>query len=201
MSATNMDTRRRRPGAAVRQRGIGLVELMIASVILLVGLTALLELCITAAYTNNKNSKDTSATLLAQLVLEQVSSQHPDSTQTIKLYDCPGVGHTVATSGGAAPGGSGANLDTNANSPTAGLIDWSQSFSSITSDYSMQYTDCDPNGRQTVYDVRWNIITVRANETRLITVSARPISGINTTAGGGGLRFAIPVTLRGVGGP
>ena len=174
---------------------------MIASVILLVGMTALLELCIAAAYTNNKNSKDTSATLLAQMVLEQVASQHPDSTQTIKLTDCVGVDHTVATAGGAAPNGSGANLDTGANSPTAGLIDWSQSFSSITSDYSMQYTDCDPNGRQTVYDVRWNIITVSANETRLITVSARPINTINTTAGGGGLRFAIPVTLRGLGGP
>jgi len=193
----------RRPGTAAGQCGVGLIELMIAAVILLVGMTALLELCIAAAYTNNKNSKDTSATLLAQMVLEQVASQHPDSTQTITLTDCavPPVAHTVATAGGTAPNGSGANLDTNANSPTAGLIDWSQSFNSITSGYSMQYTDCDPNGRQTVYDVRWNIITVQANETRLITVSSRPISSINTTTGGGGLRFAIPVTLRGLGGP
>jgi Tfp pilus assembly protein PilV len=178
-----------------------LVELIIASVVLLVGMTALLELCIAAAYTNNKNSKDTSATLLAQMVLEQVASQHPDSTQTITLTDCANVGHTVATAGGAAPGGTGANLDTNAASPTAGLIDWSQSFNNIAGGYGMQYTDCDPNGRQTVYDVRWNIITVSVNETRLITVSARPISSFTTTTGGGGLRFAIPVTLRGLGGP
>jgi hypothetical protein len=166
-----------------------------------VGLTALLELCIAAAYTNNKNSKDTSATLLAQMVLEQVASQHPDSVQTITLTDCALVPNTVATAGGAAPNGSGANLDTTAGSPTAGLIDWSQPFNAIPAGYSMQYTDCDPNGRVTVYDVRWNIITVQPNETRLITVSARPLSGFNTKAGGGGLRFAIPVTLRGLGGP
>lgn len=174
---------------------------MIAAVVLLVGMTALLELCITAAYTNNKNSKDTSATLLAQMVLEQVASQHPDSTQQINLTDCANGVHPVATAGGAAPNGSGANLDINANSPTAGLINWNQPFGNIPGGYSMQYTDCDPNGRQTVYDVRWNIITVSQNETRLITVSARPISQINTAAGGGGLRFAIPVTLRGLGGP
>ena len=203
MSAKGTDTRRQRLLAAAGQRGVGLIELMIASVILLVGLTALLELCIAASYTNNKNGKDTSATLLAQMVLEQVASQHPDSTQTITLTDCavPPAAHTVATAGGVAPNGSGANLDTNAGSPTAGLIDWSQQFNTITAGYSMQYTDCDPNGRQTVYDVRWNIITVSANETRLITVSARPVSTFNTTAGGGGLRFALPVTLRGLGGP
>ena len=193
----------RKSGAGAEQRGVGLIELLIASVVLLVGLTALLELCIAAAYTNNKNSKDTSATLMAQMVLEQVASQHPDSVQTITLTDCavPAVDHTVATAGDVAPNGIGANLDTTVNSPTAGLIDWSQPFNAITAGYSMQYTDCDPNGRQTVYDVRWNIITVSPNETRLITVSARPISGFNTKAGGGGLRFAIPVTLRGLGGP
>jgi Tfp pilus assembly protein PilV len=180
---------------------MGLVELMLAMVVLLVGLTALLELSVIATYSNNKNSKDTSATLLAQMVLEQVSSQHPNSTATITLTDCANVAHTVATAGGAAPAGSGANLDTSAGSATYGFIDWSQQSSTIASNYSMIYTDCNANGHQTTYDVRWNITTVSVNETRLITVSARQVSSWNTKAGGGGMRFALPVTLRGIGGP
>jgi type II secretory pathway pseudopilin PulG len=180
---------------------MGLVELMIAMVVLLIGLTALLELSIAAAYTNNKNSKDTSATLLAQMVLEQVSSQHPASTATITLTDCANVAHTVATAGGAAPTGQGANLDNSAASQTYGFIDWSQQFNNVAANYSMLYTDCDPNGHQTTYDVRWNITTVSANETRLIIVSARQLNSLTNKAGGGGLRFALPVTLRGIGGP
>lgn len=180
---------------------MGLAELFVALGILLVGLTALLQLCLVSAYTNNKNSKDTSATLLAQMVLEQVSAQHPDSTATITLTDCANVAHTVATAGGAAPDGLGAKVDTNVADLPYGMIDWSQQASAVTANYRMQYTDCTPNGRQTVYDVRWNIITISANETRLITVSARQVSSWNTKTGGGGLRLALPVTLRGIGGP
>jgi hypothetical protein len=174
---------------------------MIAMAVLLVGLTALLGLSLVATYTNNKNSKDTSATLLAQLVLEQVSSQHPNSTATITLTDCANVAHTVATAGGAAPSGVGANLDTSNTSPTYGLIDWSQQSTNVAANYSMVYTDCNTNGHQTTYDVRWNITTISTNETRLITVSARQVSSWNTKAGGGGLRLALPITLRGIGGP
>jgi Tfp pilus assembly protein PilV len=180
---------------------MGLAELFMALAVLLIGMTALLELCLASAYTNNKNSKDTSATLLAQMVLEQISSQHPDSTATIPLTDCVNVSHTVGTAGGAAPSGLGANVDTNANNATYGMIDWSQPANAITANYYMQYTDCAANGRQTVYDVRWNVITISANETRLITVSARQVSSWNTKSGGGGLRLALPVTLRGIGGP
>jgi hypothetical protein len=183
------------------QRGMGLAELFVALGVLLVGLTALLQLSVVAAYTNNKNSKDTSSTLLAQMVLEQISAQHPDSTVALVLTDCAGAAHNVATAGGAAPNGTGANIDTNVANLTYGMMDWSQPNNAVAAGYSMLYTDCDPNGRRTVYDVRWNIITISANETRLITVSARQLSSWNSTIGGGGLRFAMPVTLRGVGGP
>lgn len=183
------------------ERGMGLIELMVASAMLLVGMMALLGLCLAAAYSNNKNSKDTSSTLLAQMVLEQISSQHPDSTATITLTDCANVGHVVATGGGAAPNGTGASLDASAASPSYGMIDWSQQSNTVPANYSMRYTDCNTNGRQAAYDVRWNIITVSANETRLITVSARLVTSWNSTAGGDGVRLAMPVTLRGVGGP
>jgi Tfp pilus assembly protein PilV len=193
--------KRNRKAQGRTDAGMGLIELLIASAMLLVGMTALLGLCLAATYTNNKNGKDTSSTLLAQMVLEQISSQHPDSIATITLTDCANVGHIVATAGAAAPNGSGANLDVNAANPTYGMIDWSQQSNAVPANYSMLYTDCNTNGRQTMYDVRWNIITVSANETRLITVSARQVTSLTTTAGGGGLRFALPVTLRGIGGP
>jgi len=60
----------------------------------------------------------------------------------------------------------------------------------------MQYTDCGVGGRQTVYDVRWNIITVD-QYTRMITVSARQVSPSNQL---GGRLFSLPTTLRGIGG-
>jgi len=192
--------RNRRSGHRA-SRGLGMIELMMAMAILLVGLTALMGLCVVATYSTNRASKDTSATLLAQMVLEQISSQHPDSTATITLTDCANAAHTVATAGGAAPGGTGATVNGTASSPAYGMIDWSQGAAAIPANYSMNYIDCGVNGHQTAYEVRWNIITVSANETRMIVVSARQLTSVNTTAGGDGLRFALPVTLRGIGGP
>src|SRR5262249_31465737 len=120
---------------------------------------------------------------------------------TITLTDCVNVGHTVGTGGGPAPNGTGANLDTNAASPTYGMIDWSQKSQNVPANYSMLYTDCNANGRRATYDVRWNVITVSANEPRLITVSTRLVTGWNSSSGGDGVRLAMPVTLRGIGGP
>ena len=59
----------------------------------------------------------------------------------------------------------------------------------------MQYVDCNLNGTQTTYDVRWNVMSVTANSTRLITASARQRGSVSD-----GLHYAIPVTLRAVGG-
>jgi hypothetical protein len=58
----------------------------------------------------------------------------------------------------------------------------------------MRYVDCALNGRQTIYEVRWNVMTIDIN-TRLITVSARQSGTIN-----GGPLFMMPITLRGIGG-
>ena len=93
--------------------------------------------------------------------------------------------------------GQGATLVANAGSPFYGGIDFSQSYGSIPAGFAMQYVDCDPNGQQTTYDVRWNVTTITANNTRLITASAMRVGHQNQ---GGGLLFAIPVTLRAIGG-
>src|SRR5579859_2130150 len=181
------------------QQGMTLIEVLIAMLVMTVGMGGLLALFMTAATSTNRNSKDTSATLLAQMVLQQISAQHPDSTATINLTDCAGNAWTVATAGGASPAGAGAAVDQNSASLSYGSIDQTQQYAAVSANYAMQYTDCDTNGHQTVYDVRWNVMTITANSTRLITVTARQNNVTSNQLGNA--RFAIPVTLRGIGAP
>ena len=185
-----------------RQAGMTLIELMIAMLVLAVGLGALSNLFIAAALANNKNSRGTTATLLAQLVLEQISAQSPSSTATILLTDCAGNQWAVATTGGAAPAGTGALLDTTATDYNYGGIDPTQSYTAVppatnvVPGYAMKYVDCGVGGTQSTYDVRWNVINIDGN-TRLITVSSRQLGAANVL---GGVLYSMPVTLRGIGG-
>ena len=92
-------------------------------------------------------------------------------------------------------GGSGATINTSTNG-----IDFSQAYSAVPANYKMQFVACGSGGRQTPYEVRWNIQTISAN-TRLITVAARPLAA--ASSGGNAnqaLLFALPITLRTIGG-
>jgi prepilin-type N-terminal cleavage/methylation domain-containing protein len=182
------------------ENGMTLIELMIALLILAVGLGGLVNVLVVAMATDNRNSKDTSATLLAQMVIEQISAQHPNSNASIPITDCAGNSWTIATAGGASPNGAGATLVTNSSSAGYGGIDQTQAYSNITPNYSMQYVDCGGAGNTgvpTTYDVRWNVMTIDTNYTRLVTASARPLNA-NAL---GGVQFALPVNLRAVAGP
>jgi Tfp pilus assembly protein PilV len=179
------------------ERGAMLIELMIAMLVLAIGLGALTTLIAACMTTDNRNSKDTSATLLAQKVVEELTAQNTNAANTsVILTDCAGNSWTIpSTQGAAAPSGQGAALATSASSIYYGGIDFTQSIGAVPAGFSMQYVDCSPNGRQTTYDVRWNVMSITANSTRLITASARQL-GSNSD----GLHYAIPVTLRAVGG-
>jgi prepilin-type N-terminal cleavage/methylation domain-containing protein len=186
---------RRRPEA-----GMTLVELMMAMLILAISLSSLTALFVFAAYSNNKSSRDTSATLLSQLVLEQITAQHPNSTAPIFVTDCTGNVWDIAYAPGAAPAGAGALLVQNAANPYYGGIDPTQAYAAVppataaTPGYAMQYVDCAQGGRQATYDVRWNVMTI-SPYARLVTVSTRQL----TTASQLGNRiFALPATLRGI---
>jgi hypothetical protein len=65
----------------------------------------------------------------------------------------------------------------------------------------MRYVDCSSSGGlETTYEVRWNVMSASTNTTtRMITTGARVLSSDVTKLGG--LMFAYPVTLRGVGAP
>ena len=184
------------------QRGSTLIELMFALLILAAGLGGLTTLLAVAVKSDNRNSKDTSASLLAQMVIEQITAQHPNSNATISLTDCAGNAFTVATTGGTSPNGTGANLMQTTSSVYYGGIDPTEDFSSIPAGYAMKYVDCggtNNTGTPTTYDVRWNVMTIDTNETRLVTASARPLAGDSNLLGG--QLFALPVNLRAVGGP
>jgi len=194
---------KRKAASADRRRksqvGMTLVELMIAMSILAVGLGGIVNVLVIAMETDNRNSKDTSATLLAQMVIEQISAQHPNLNNAIQVTDCQGNLWSVATTGAASPG-AGANLVTSSTAAGYGGIDETQAYSNIPTNYAMKYVDCGGVGNvgvPTTYDVRWNVMTVDANYTRLITVSTRPL-GANAL---GGIQFALPVNLRMVAGP
>ena len=83
------------------QRGMTIVELLIAMLVLAIGLGGVTILLTGAMASDNKNSRDTTATLLAQMVMEQISAQHVYITTPINITDCAGNSWTIATAPGA----------------------------------------------------------------------------------------------------
>jgi prepilin-type N-terminal cleavage/methylation domain-containing protein len=174
---------------------MSLIELMIAMVVLAIGLGGITILLTGSIASNNKNNHDTTATLLAQMVLEQISAQHVYAVLPITITDCAGTAHTIETAPGAVGTGSGANLKAD------GTIDFTQAYGGIAAGYAMRYVDCSTaGGIQTTYEVRWNVMSVSTNTTsRMITAAARPASSnVNQF---GGVFFALPVNLRSIGAP
>ena len=76
------------PASKDSQSGFSLVELLVAIVILAIGLLGLAQLQITAIKTNSQSFTSTAASVLAQRVLEQISSIPPDDS----LFNGPGNG-------------------------------------------------------------------------------------------------------------
>jgi prepilin-type N-terminal cleavage/methylation domain-containing protein len=179
------------------ERGMTLVELMISMVILATGLGALTTLLTVAMASDSRNNKDTTSTLLAQMVIEQISAQNPASNASISVTDCANNTWTINTQGGTSPNGTGANLVTSSSAVGYGGIDPTQSYSGVPSGYAMKFVDCTTNGPATTYDVRWNVMNIDPSFTRLITAAARPLNA-NLL---GGVSYAMPVTLRAVGAP
>ncbi len=176
------------------ERGLTLIETMIALTILSVGMTALASLLMTSIASDSRNANDTRGTLLAQMVTEQIAAKPLNTSFT--LTDCNPAGATtwtINTTAATTPG-SGANLDSNGN------VDFTQSYTSLTTTwpgYAMQYVTCGSGGTQVTYDVRWNMLKINAY-TNQVTVAARQI-GV-TTNGKLLPYFAPPVTLKTVAG-
>ena len=81
--------RHKLPASPNRQRGTSLAELMIAMLVLAVGLAGITILVTTSIGTDNRNSRDTTATMLAQLVIEEIGAQDPNAgATTVPITDC-----------------------------------------------------------------------------------------------------------------
>jgi type II secretory pathway pseudopilin PulG len=167
------------------QRGMSLVELMLAMTMLTVGLGGVLVLITTSIASNNRNKLDTGATLVAQSVIETISAQNNNAS--VATTDCGNNAITINTAGGAAAGNAvGATLTAD------GRVDFTQAQSGIAAGYKTNYVTCGPAGGQITYDVRWNVRTINTFS-KMVTVSARQIGATNTSS----LRFfQPPVTLR-----
>jgi Tfp pilus assembly protein PilV len=185
-----------------------MIELLIAMLVLMIGLMGSMILVRTAIVNNNRNKLDTTATALAQLVLEQINSRPATTNTNITILDCTGVARTINPNGAAGPNGAGATLIT--AGVNTGSIDFTQDFAAVPAGYAMQYVTCgsapgtqaEAAGAQVTYEIRWNVTTIQpagdtTSFTKLVTVSARKQITTNTSALP---YFSIPVTLRGIGG-
>lgn len=176
-----------------------LLELLIAMVVLATGMGGVLVLLVSAMYTNSRSGSDTSSTMVAEHVMEQISSQPANSVAALSITDCAGNAWPINTAGAASGFGSSGSYGGNGATLTAnGTVDWTQSYAAVPGGYAMRYVSCGSAGRQTTYDVRWNVVSLNAtnNSSRMIFVSARP-SGSPTV---GGLRYVVPANLRTIGG-
>jgi hypothetical protein len=171
------------------ESGISLVETLMASVILVIGLLAMAGLIVGSIATNNRNRHDSTQTMLATSIVEQINSTIVGAG-TSTMLDCAGTAHTINT----LPGG--ANL-------SGTDIDFTENIFADTTKaaYHMDYvlrTPCSSTSAaaQRTYDVRWHLEIVGAaaaspTNTYLLTIGSRL-----KDHGEGNKFFSKPVTMR-----
>jgi prepilin-type N-terminal cleavage/methylation domain-containing protein len=170
-------TLRKNKTRARNERGMTLIELMIALVVLLVGVVGSMSLVALSIGGNGRNRQQSNSTTFTQMVTEKIASVNASTDTTLTITDCSGNSFNVSTAAG------GATL------LASGVVDFTQS--PAPANYSMSYTECGTAGRAAIYDVRWNIQAVNGSSyVKLLTVSAR------MQKAGGDLRyFSLPVTI------
>lgn len=160
-----------------QQRGMTLIELMIAMVVLLVGVVGSMGLIAYAIGGNGRSKQQSNATAVAQMMVEKISSQKATLTNSLTVTDCAGTSSTVQT----AVGGQALN--------SSGEEDFT---GTAVTGYQMYFTDCGTNGRLMIYDVRWTI-TQPTTYTKLLVVSAQLKNAAGTT---NPTMYSLPVTIR-----
>ena len=166
------------------QAGISMIEVLLAMIVLSMSSLGVIGLMWTAILTNNRNKVDSTQTMLAQSIVEQVNSTIIGSENSA-LTDCDDTTWDISTTpGGAAL--SGANIDFTETTPP--------------DDYHMVYVlraPCQPDGDiQSAYDVRWHVEIVGASDgtptnTYLVTVGAK-----RNGSSASGIMDSAPINLR-----
>lgn len=171
-----------------REEAFTLIEMMIATVVLLVGLVAIAQLVPMSILMNTANRTDSTSLVIAQRELDALMGQPLSATtfadplgitcltiDTCKLGDPAQSGTLVGSP--VVQGGNGS------------LIDFGQA---LVADYSFSVPYLDPNDPSgTSYDIRWAVITT-VNATNNTVTGKRFIVGVRRQ---GGNTFFPPVTL------
>ena len=165
---------------ALRQHGFSLLEFLIAMTVLTIGVGGLLPLLLASITLDKKAAGDTTAVMVAEVVLEQMSSQSSTSAALPNpMQDCatPPNSWTVSEADAVVGGGSGGAYGGNgAKLTNQGAIDWTQDYAAIPAGYAMRYVACSTtNDTPVTYEVRWDaIMTSSSDNTKMIVISARP---------------------------
>ncbi|HEY2121657.1 MAG TPA: prepilin-type N-terminal cleavage/methylation domain-containing protein [Candidatus Acidoferrum sp.] len=167
------------------QRGFTLMEMLMATVIILVGLVAVAQLVPVSVMMNSNNRNDGTALVFAQRVFEAMRNRplSANSYTDPQGVVCP-LGNTCSLGDPTQPWPTpvGSPLNTTGTSP---IIDFS---AGPVANYSFNYVDPnDPLGA--TYDVRWAIITKVTNG---IVTNKRIILGVFRR---GMKTITLPVTL------
>jgi prepilin-type N-terminal cleavage/methylation domain-containing protein len=147
--------------------GFTLTEVLIATVVVLVGLVAVAQLVPASVMINSNNRSDGTALVFAQRELEAIRSQPLSGPPTFSdpqgVY-CP-MGQTCQLGDPTQPGALVGNPVILSIASDLPLIDFT---ATPVAGYSFTYTDPnDPFGA--TYDVRWAVITVVNTQTNVVT--------------------------------
>lgn len=171
--------RRRKPNTkSPGQGGFTMIELMIAMLVLAVGIVGSMALIIRAVGGDSWSKQLSNSTVLAQAVTERIMAIPATSNTTVTITDCANTVFNVST----APGGPAVTA--------TGDLDFT---AAAVANYQMLYTNCDTNGHQAIYDVRWNVAAIPGSNgwVKTLTVSAQLRS-----AGRNAMVFAPVATVR-----
>jgi len=187
--------------ASSKQRGMSMIELLIAMTVMAIGISGILSLVLLAIAANQRSKGDTTSVMLAQLVIEQAEMIPANgvvangaggtfNVTTVSVTDCAGTVQVINLAAG------GANLVV-----ASGEIDWAnQTYAAVPAGYKMYYAACTQTGvagqnNWMLYEVRWNIWQPYGAISKVIVVSARPAAA--QFGGAANFKnFARPVTLR-----
>ncbi len=135
------------------ERGFTLIELIIATVVLMVGVISVMQLVPSSIKLNLQNRNDTSSAVVAQRMrdlMEQQAASDSFINDSTGVFPCT----TLAANCSFGPLAGGASLGCPVNA--AGLIDFNQN---CPAGYSFLFPNPDDPAREQ-YEVRWHIFNV-----------------------------------------
>jgi type II secretory pathway pseudopilin PulG len=166
-----------------RQKGFSILEMLFATVMLLVGLVAIAQLVPASILLNFRNRTDSSALVFAQRQLDQMLDQPLTSSSFLDV-----LGNTCQLGNPAPANAVQGNNVVSINNQT--FIDFGGAVPppAPTNGYGFTYQDpTDPS--RTTYDVRWAVIVTGNGST---AASKRFILGVRQLGGNG---YFLPITL------